>query len=52
VPSIAPGETQSDVIAKWSSDGKTMVLGRRSQGGDTFVLENPMAAIRATTASR
>ena len=52
MPSIAPGETSADVIAKWSPDGKTMVLGRRSQGGETFVIENPLAAIRTTTASR
>jgi Tol biopolymer transport system component len=50
LPSIAAGETSSEV--KWSPDGKTMVLGRRSQGGETFVIENPLAAMRATTAPR
>jgi Tol biopolymer transport system component len=52
MPSVAPGEPTSDVIARWSPDGKTMVLGRRSQGGDTFVIENPLAAIRTASASR
>ena len=52
MPSIALRAASSDVIAKWSPDGKTMVLGRRSQGGDTFVIENPLAAIRTATASR
>jgi Tol biopolymer transport system component len=50
LPSIAAGETSSEV--KWSPDGKTMVLGRRGQGGETFVIENPLAVIRAMSASR
>jgi hypothetical protein len=29
-----------------------MVLGRVSRGGETFVIENPLAAVRATAASR
>jgi Tol biopolymer transport system component len=52
IPSIAPGEPTSDVIAKWSPDGKTMVLGRRSQGGETFVIEYPLAAARTAAGSR
>ena len=52
LPGIAPGETASDPIARWSPDGKTMVLGRRSQGGETFVIENPLAVIRTMSASR
>jgi hypothetical protein len=29
-----------------------MVLGRDSRGGETFVIENPLAGARAATASR
>jgi Tol biopolymer transport system component len=45
------GETPRDLIAKWSPDGRSMVLGRVSRGSETFVIENPLAAI-ATTVSR
>ena len=51
--SSASGESQSDLIAKWSPDGRWMVLGRATSRWDTFVIENPMAtALRATTAPR
>ena len=44
------GESQSDLIAKWSPDGRWTVLGRATSRWDTFVIENPMAsALRATT---
>jgi Tol biopolymer transport system component len=46
-----PGEAP-DFSAKWSPDGRSMVLGRVSQGSETFVIENPLAAVRATTGSR
>jgi len=55
IPTVAPsapGETQPSLIAKWSPDGRSMVLGRVSQGSETFVIENPLAAVRATTGSR
>jgi hypothetical protein len=29
-----------------------MVIGRTGRGGETFVIENPLAGVRATTASR
>jgi Tol biopolymer transport system component len=48
---LAPGETLR-AVAKWSPDGRTMVLGRDSRGGETFVIENPLAGARAATASR
>jgi hypothetical protein len=46
-----PGEAP-DFSAKWSPDGRSMVLGRSSRGSETFVIENPLAAMRTTTASR
>ena len=47
------GEIKADLIAKLSSDGRTMVLGRVSRaGGGAFVIEHPLAAVRAATASR
>ena len=49
---IAPGETRQDLIANWSYDGRSMVLGRVNRGWETFVIEHPLAAVRATTASR
>jgi Tol biopolymer transport system component len=49
-PSV-PGEAP-DFSAKWSPDGRSMVLGRVSRGSETFVIENPLAVTRATTASR
>ena len=55
IPRIAPiaaGDTSLERVVKWSPDGRTMVLGRSSRGGETFVIENPIAAVRATTASR
>ena len=47
-----PAATQQSLIAKWSPDGRTLVLGRVSRGGETFVIENPLAPLRAATASR
>jgi hypothetical protein len=47
----APGETPV-FIAQWSPTGRSMVLGRVSRGGQTFVIENPLAAARAGAASR
>jgi Tol biopolymer transport system component len=55
IPRLAPTgprEQEPDVIAKWSSTGRWMVLGRVSRGAETFVIENPVAAVRATVASR
>ena len=55
VPTFAqngPAVTQPGLIAKWSPDGRTLVLGRVSRGGETFVIENPLATVRAATASR
>ena len=55
LPTLAPdgpAETQRDLVAKWSPAGKTMVLGRASRGAETFVIEHPLANVRATTASR
>jgi len=55
IPSIGPtarGETLRTLVAKWSPDGRTMVIGRAGRGGETFVIENPLAGVRATTASR
>jgi Tol biopolymer transport system component len=55
IPSFAPsrrGERPPDVIAKWSPDGSAVVLGRRTSGWETFVIEHPLAAARAATASR
>ena len=49
---IAPGDTSLERLVKWSPDGRTMVLGRASRGGDTFIVENPLAGVRAPTASR
>jgi Tol biopolymer transport system component len=55
IPTFAPsgpGQARPDLVAKWSPDGRTIVLGRVSRGGETFVIENPLAAVRAPTASR
>jgi Tol biopolymer transport system component len=52
IGTIGRAETSRQVVAKWSPDGRTMVIGRTGRGGETFVIENPLAAIRATTASR
>jgi Tol biopolymer transport system component len=49
---IVPGDTSLERLVKWSPDGRTMVLGRQSRGGETFVIENPLAAVRPTTARR
>jgi Tol biopolymer transport system component len=47
-----PGETPPDPIARLSPNGRSMVLARVSRGWDTFIIENPLAALRPTTASR
>jgi Tol biopolymer transport system component len=48
-----PGEIKPDLIAKLSPDGRTMVLVRVSRGGGgAFVIEHPLAGVRAATASR
>jgi hypothetical protein len=55
IPNIArdaSGESSPYLVAKWSPDGRMMVLGRDGRGGETFVIENPLAVIRTTTASR
>ena len=46
-----PGQAP-DFTAKWSPDGRSMVLGRVSRGSETFVIENPLAAVRPTAVSR
>jgi Tol biopolymer transport system component len=46
-----PGETPV-FTAKWSPDGRSIVLGRVSRNWETFVIENPLAAVRAPTTSR
>jgi Tol biopolymer transport system component len=52
LPTASPSGEAPDFSGKWSPDGRSMVLGRASRGSDTFVIENPLAAIRATTTSR
>jgi Tol biopolymer transport system component len=55
IPSIGPtppGETSPQLVAHWSPDGRTMVVGRASRGSETFIIENPLASLRGTTASR
>jgi Tol biopolymer transport system component len=54
IPTFAPkrGETPPEIVAKWSPNGQTMVLRRVGRGWETYVIEHPLAAVRATTASR
>jgi Tol biopolymer transport system component len=54
IPIISPsGPGQApDFSAKWSPHGRSMVLGRVALGSETFVIENPLAAVRASTVSR
>ena len=40
------------LVAKWSPNGRSIVLARESRGSETFVIEHPLAAVRATTVSR
>ena len=50
MPAFAPargGETPTEVSAKLSPDGRSIVLGRVSSTLDTFVIENPLATVRA-----
>lgn len=48
----APGASRQDLIANWSFDGRSMVMSRVNRGWETFVIENPLAGVRTTTASR
>jgi Tol biopolymer transport system component len=48
----APGESRQDLIANWSFDGRSMVMSRVNRGWETFVIEHPLAGLRARTASR
>ena len=54
IPIISPsGPGQApDFSAKWSPDGRSMVLGRVARGSETLVIENPLKAVRASTVSR
>jgi Tol biopolymer transport system component len=55
IPRFAPsrrGEPAPEVNAKLSPDGRSIVLGRRTSGWETLVIENPLAPVRAATASR
>jgi len=54
LPNISPSGPREapDFSAKWSPDGRSMVLGRVSRGSKTFVIENPLAGVRAASASR
>jgi Tol biopolymer transport system component len=55
IPKFGTGrrdETSPDLSAKLSPDGKSIVLVRVSRGWETYVIENPLAGVRATTASR
>jgi Tol biopolymer transport system component len=54
IPTFPPrrGETPSEVVAKWSPDGKTIVLRRVGRGWETFVIENPLASVRPATTGR
>jgi Tol biopolymer transport system component len=56
IDAFAPGnrrEQEPDLrFAKWSPDGRSMVLGRVNWDLETFVIENPLAGVRATTARR
>jgi Tol biopolymer transport system component len=56
IPRIAPigsGDTSSvERVVKWSPDGRTMLIGTESRGGQMFIIENPLAATRATTTGR
>jgi Tol biopolymer transport system component len=54
IPTFAPSgarETQPNVM-KWSPTGRSMVLARERREHETFVIENPLAAVRAASASR
>jgi Tol biopolymer transport system component len=51
-PPGSAGEAQPDLTAKWSPNGRSMLLERSSRGWDTFVIENPLAGLRAATAAR
>jgi Tol biopolymer transport system component len=39
-------------FAKWSPDGRSIVLGRVKWGSEAFVIENPLASARPATAAR
>ena len=46
-----PGEAP-DFSAKWSPNGRSMVLGRVSRGSETLLIENPLTGVRVASASR
>src|SRR5688572_1207918 len=48
----APLAKTRPFVARLSPDGRSMVLVRESRGFQTFVIENPLGALRATTGSR
>ena len=50
--SSGPGDSQANLVARWSPDGRTMVLVRESRVNETFIIENPLAGVRAATVSR
>jgi Tol biopolymer transport system component len=55
IPRFAPsrrGEPAPEVTAKLSPDGRSIVLGRKTSGWETFVIENPLTPVRVATASR
>jgi Tol biopolymer transport system component len=54
IPTFPPrrGETPSEIVAKWSPDGKTIGLRRVGRGWETFVIENPLASMRTPTVRR
>ena len=51
-PSNGTGEARPPLAAKWSPDGRLMVVTRVHRGHETFVIENPIPAPRAPTGSR
>ena len=51
-PASGTQETRPPVNAKWSPDGRAMVISRVNRGHETFVIENPLAATRAPNPAR
>jgi Tol biopolymer transport system component len=55
---IGPTDTDVNSLPRWSPAGRSMALVRANRGVgtyvhvETFVIENPLAAVRATTGSR
>jgi hypothetical protein len=55
IPTVAPafpGEPQRNLSAKWSPDGRSMVLNRETRAWETFVIEHPLAAVGPAPSSR